>query len=84
MSKGNELQYSVNRSFEKIESLLFRDVSIPGEKTDILLSVVQLTTAGYKRKYHHNDSILFDVSDRELIYVNFSVTSYSNIEQKLG
>lgn len=84
MSKGNELQYSVNRSFEKIESLLFRDVSIPGEKTDILLSVVQLTTAGCKRKDHHNDSILFDVSARELINVNFSVTSYSNIEQKLG
>ena len=84
MSKGNELQYSVNRSFEKIESLLFRDVSIPGEKTDILLSVVQLTTAGYKRKDHNNDSILFDVSARELINVNFSVTSYSNIEQKLG
>ncbi len=84
MSKGNELQYSVNRSFEKIESLLFRDVSITGGKTDILLSVAQLTTAGYKRKDHHNDSILFDVSARELINVNFSVTSYSNIEQKLG
>jgi hypothetical protein len=83
MSKGKELQYSVNRSFEKIKLLLSRDIQISGT-TDILWSVAQLTTACYKTKDHCHDNTLSDVSDRELIKVNISITYYSTIEQKLG
>lgn len=84
MSKGKELQYSVNRSFEKIKLLSSRDIQISGTTTDILWSVAQLTTACYKAKDHCNDNTLSDVSDRELIKVNIRTTSYSTIEQKLG
>lgn len=84
MSKGKELQYSVNRSFEKIKLLPSRDIQISGTTTDILWSVAQLTTACYKTKDHCNDSTLSDVSDRELIKVNIRTTSYSTIEQQLG
>jgi hypothetical protein len=84
MSKGKELPYSSNRSFEKIWLPLFRDVTATEKKTDILLSVAQITAAGYKAKNCWKDNTLFDVPHRELINVNFSVTLYRNIELKLG
>jgi hypothetical protein len=79
MSKGKELKYSVNRSFEEIKLLPFRDVLTLGEnpqykRIDILQSFVgdcENVTV----------SVLPDVPDSELIPVNFNVTSYSNIQR---
>lgn len=84
MSKGKELEYSVNRSFEKIKLLLFPADYISGEITDILLSVAQLIMAGNKGESRCKDGGLSDVSGRELITEKFCVTCYSNIEQTLG
>jgi hypothetical protein len=88
MSKGKELQYSVNRSFEKIKLPFLCEFRIAVENSqreisDILLTypiLIARTIAGRLC----DDNILVDVSDRELLKVNFSIISYSNIEQKLG
>lgn len=82
MSKGKELKYSVNRSFEEIKLQSFQDVLILGEKsqckkTDILQSFVQECK-------HARISLLPDVSDSELIKIDFSITTYSNTERALG
>jgi hypothetical protein len=84
MSKGKELQYSVNRSFEKIKLPLLGNVRISVYNSQHERSDILFTSDYDSAEARCNDRILTDVSDRELIKVNFSVTSYSTLEQKLG
>jgi len=82
MSKGKELQYSVNRSFEKIKLPLLGNVRISVYNSQHERSDILFTSDYDSAEARCNDRILTDVSDR--VKVNFSVTSYSTLEQKLG
>jgi hypothetical protein len=75
MSKGKELKYSVNRSFEEIKLQSSRDVLIPGVNSQHSKKDIQ--------SFVQRD-VLHSVSDSELIKIDFSITGYSNIEQALG
>lgn len=82
MSKGKELKYSVNRSFEEIKLPSFQDVLILGEN-------LQHKRIDILQSFEHDCenvkvSMLPDVSGSELIPVDFSATSYSNIQQAWG
>lgn len=79
MSKGKELKYSVNRSFEKIKLSSFRDVLILGENQQYkIINILQSFIHGCESI---KIRVLTDVFERELAQVDFSVTSYSNIQQ---
>lgn len=90
MSKGKELQYSVNRSFEKNKLSLLRDARISIGSLQRVVAYILLTSAIRSVLDYTiamcccNDNILTDVSGRERINVNFSVIPYRNIEQELG